>query len=147
MIWTINWVIKTFINFNIFRSAAFIPRRMLETSISRQLARSIDAQINAVSKFVTSFDKNEPSGRPYTYNDKRTIDNAFSTVQRQLEVLDRLESERNPKIYSKRKQQFHLVLRAWMRSLMGLKIKQKGNNYFVKNLGDVLKQTIKNWSI
>ena len=118
---------------------------MLESSISKQLARSIEAQINGISNLLKQLDSKGGSGVRHMHALKKTVEKAYQVLTNQLEVMDRLEADKDPKVYSKHKKVFHAALRAWFGSLRKLKIRQKGNNYFVKNVGDVLKD-LKSWS-
>lgn len=101
-----------FIRFNVFRSSGFIPKRMLETSISEQIAKNLITNLTDLSDFL----KDLRSPRVANPNIRRRrqrigIKNAREFLMTQITIYEKVKDANDPKTYGEKKRKMHYGLK------------------------------------
>jgi hypothetical protein len=142
MAYTFLWIVRVFIRFNVFRSAGFIPRRMIETSIAPQIARSLKTQILTFIEFVNKFENDgQDSGFSLMNNanlTRKKIGQAFEILKTQIEIFDRVEATGKEEYYPQNKREFHSRLKKFLGLTKNVYVQDRRNSGANRSLWSIL---------
>lgn len=101
-----------FIRFNVFRSSGFIPKRMLETSISEQIARNLKSNLNSLADLLKGIKSSRPLNPTVARRSLRLgVRNGREFILSQIEIFEKVKENGDPKAYGERKRKMHYGLK------------------------------------
>lgn len=114
-----------FIRFNVFRSSGFLPRRMLEVSISSQISKTLKSNIMDITTFLKEIESKHPNFR--AGNKRIRLSNAREFLLNQIRVYEKVKETGDPKKYTQRKKTMHAFLLKFIELARSVTLSQKSN--------------------